>query len=236
MKERYGFVYIWFDKKHKRFYVGCHWGNESDGYICSSRWMRQSYRRRPDDFKRRVLTRIYSNRYDLLLEEGKWLQMIPEDLLGKRYYNLTNYVNGHWTTDPNKRLTIGQKIAKANKGRISPTKGVPLSEEHKQKLSVYWKGKPKDYIRSEETRIKISTNSKRLQAEGRIGMSGKQHSEATKQKMSLNNAMKDPINRQKIEDAKKGIRWLINGTIKKMAIPGTKKFDDLIDIGYKVMG
>lgn len=29
-KEKYGFVYIWFDKKHKRFYIGCRWGTEND--------------------------------------------------------------------------------------------------------------------------------------------------------------------------------------------------------------
>ena len=34
--EKYGFVYIWFDRKHKRYYIGCHWGHEDDGYVCSS--------------------------------------------------------------------------------------------------------------------------------------------------------------------------------------------------------
>lgn len=38
---KYGFVYIWFDRKHHRFYIGCHWGHEEDGYICSSNWMRE---------------------------------------------------------------------------------------------------------------------------------------------------------------------------------------------------
>ena len=53
--EKYGFVYIWFDKKHRRYYVGCHWGNEYDGYVCSSSWMNQAYRIRPQDFKRRII-------------------------------------------------------------------------------------------------------------------------------------------------------------------------------------
>jgi hypothetical protein len=236
MKEKYGFVYIWFDIKHKRFYIGCHWGSEDDGYICSSRWMRQSYKRRSVDFKRRIISRVYSNRNDLLVEEGKWLQLISENQLGNRYYNLTNHTNGHWTSDSSKRLTVGQKISIANKGRISSAKGIPLSEERKQKLSTMWKGKSKNYTRSEETRTKISANSRRLQAEGRVGMAGKRHSEATKQKMSQNNAMNDPINRQKVIDAKRGIRWLINGSTKKMATPGTEKFNELIDLGYKVRG
>jgi len=76
MSEKYGFIYVWFDKKYKRYYVGSHWGNENDGYVCSSRMMRQSYNRRPDDFKRRIVKRIYTNRKDLLIEEERWLSMI----------------------------------------------------------------------------------------------------------------------------------------------------------------
>lgn len=233
--EKYGFVYVWFDKKHRRFYLGCHWGSESDGYICSSRWMRQSYRRRPDDFTRRVISRVYTSRADLLIEEGRWLNLIPDTDIGTRYYNLTKHTNGHWHTDPDKRLTVGQKISKANKGRVSPLKGVPCSEEHKQKLSELWKGKPKNYERSAETRSKISINSIRLQAEGKIGLRGRTHTADTKRKMSQNNAMNDPINRQKISDAKKGIRWLKHGATKKMAVPGTEKFNSLIALGYEVV-
>ena len=25
MSEKYGFVYIWHDRKHKRYYIGSHW-------------------------------------------------------------------------------------------------------------------------------------------------------------------------------------------------------------------
>lgn len=97
--EKYGFVYLWYDKKHKRYYLGCHWGFEDDGYICSSRWMRKSYRRRPHDFKRRIISRIYTSRIDLLEEEFKYLQMIKPDELSKRYYNLHNHHFNHWSTD-----------------------------------------------------------------------------------------------------------------------------------------
>ena len=37
--------------------------------------------------------------------------------------------------------------------------------------------------RSEETRLKISENNKKLQAEGKIGMKGKKHSPETIEKM-----------------------------------------------------
>lgn len=114
---KYGFVYIWFDRKHKRYYIGSHWGTEDDGYICSSSWMKQAYKRRPNDFKRRILSLIYTCRKDLLEEEYYWLSMIKkEELKGIRYYNIVNYKNGHWTSenyeeDVRKRISIATKEA-----------------------------------------------------------------------------------------------------------------------------
>ena len=57
-QEKYGFVYIWRDRKHNRYYVGSHWGHTGDGYICSSSWMKQAYKRRPDDPNERLNTGI----------------------------------------------------------------------------------------------------------------------------------------------------------------------------------
>lgn len=137
--KKYGFVYLWYDKKHKRFYIGCRWGTETDGYICSSPWMKKGYKRRPEDFRRRILSRVYTNKQDLLEEEYRWLSKIKKEELGERYYNLHNHHFGHWSTDENRRLTVGQKISaspnrnanisKANKGRV-------ISEETKKKLSI----------------------------------------------------------------------------------------------------
>lgn len=30
---KYGFIYLWYDRKHKRYYIGAHWGLKNDGYI-----------------------------------------------------------------------------------------------------------------------------------------------------------------------------------------------------------
>jgi hypothetical protein len=171
--EKYGFVYIWFDKRDKRYYIGCHWGFENDGYICSSTWMRNTYRRRPNDFKRRIIKRIYSSRQDLFLEEQKYLNMIKPEEVRVRYFNLHVTV-GHWSSDENKRLTVGQKISaspnraanigKANKGKIRSdeskrkqgdaqrgTKRAPRSEETKRKIGEANRGR----AISEETRLKM---------------------------------------------------------------------------------
>ena len=114
--EKYGFVYIWRDRKHNRYYIGSHWGTEDDGYICSSRMMRQAYRRRPEDFKRRILEKVYdNNRRKLYDAELKWLSFIREDEIKTRYYNLNIKGTGHWTAYPENIKTIEEKISYATK-------------------------------------------------------------------------------------------------------------------------
>lgn len=161
MEEKYGFVYLWFDKKHRRYYIGCRWGNENDGYICSSPWMKQGYKHRPKDFTRRILSKVYSNRKDLLEEEYKWLSLIKPEELGKKYYNLHNHHFNHWSLDENKKSVIGEKISsapnrninisKANKGRI-------VSNKTKEKL----KDAAIKQFENEENRKILSEKSKTL--------------------------------------------------------------------------
>jgi len=115
-KEKYGFVYIWRDRKHKRYYVGCHWGTEDDGYICSSSWMSKAYKRRPEDFKRKIIARVKTTRLDLFEEEHRWLQMMKqEEIKGHRYYNLSTYRYGHWSANDTTKQTLIEKISKKTK-------------------------------------------------------------------------------------------------------------------------
>lgn len=114
--EKYGFVYIWRDRKRKKYYIGCHWGNKEDGYICSSNYMSKAYKRRPDDFSRRILVDNILDRQSTFNEEYKWLQLIREEDLGKKYYNFTKHKNSHWTLDEKKRSSVSKKLSKASKG------------------------------------------------------------------------------------------------------------------------
>lgn len=116
MKEKYGFVYIWRDKKHNRYYIGCHWGTEDDGYVSSSPWLMRAYKRRSTDFKRRILQRTTS-RQDTFLAEQKWLQLIKDDELKVRYYNLNKHVADYWHQYEDKRLTVSEKISAGVKAR-----------------------------------------------------------------------------------------------------------------------
>lgn len=125
-----GFVYIWFDKKHRRFYIGSHWGSENDGYVCSSNWMRDAYRRRPTDFRRKVLSRISTTRADLLLKEYEWLSLVKGSELGERYYNLTQHLNGHWTTEEGRLKSTAEKISKNVKEAMNRPEVREKMEKH----------------------------------------------------------------------------------------------------------
>lgn len=120
--DKYGFVYLWFDRKHKRFYIGSHWGFEDDGYICSSRWMKQAYSHRPEDFKRRILKRVYTNRHDLLDAETEFLIRIKDAEIKTKYYNLSNKNKGHWVTKESSKESVAQKVSKALTGKPSRSK------------------------------------------------------------------------------------------------------------------
>ena len=108
-KEKCGFIYLWRDKKYNRYYIGSHWGTEDDGYICSSKWMRNSYDKRPQDFKRRIVQYV-QNREDLYDVENQWLSMIKKEEVKVRYYNL-NLIANHWTAYPENVKTIREKIS-----------------------------------------------------------------------------------------------------------------------------
>jgi hypothetical protein len=176
--EKYGFVYRWYDKKHDRYYIGAHWGTEDDGYICSSVWMKKAYEIRLQDFSRKILERIYTNKKDTFIAEDKYLREIKPEELGTKYYNLKNYVAAFWTIKQ-QRLTK-QKL-----------KGKPCSEQTKQKLRVANLGKKQ----SKETKEKkskalkgriFSEDHRRKLSEAAVkGQKGRVTSEETKQKLSM---------------------------------------------------
>lgn len=152
MTSKYGFVYLWYDKKHKRYYVGSHWGYEDDGYVCSSSWMKKAYKYRPKDFKRRILKRVYTNKVELHEEENRYLSMISVTEIKPtnpqpRYYNLNLTVKNLWHKYDDKVKTIGQKISASKKGKntgprdpsvgaaiSAAKKGMKFTDEHREKL------------------------------------------------------------------------------------------------------
>lgn len=184
--EKEGFIYIWYDRKHKRFYIGCHWGNIDDGYICSSSWMKKSYKYRPNDFKRRILKRGIPRR-DLLTEEHKYLDMIKEEELGKRYYNLHRHHFGHWSNTVDGKTTR-EKLSEASKK-------LHADPEYKKK---YMEGRKKMPPQTQEQIAKRAASN-----------TGKKRTEETKKKMS--DALKGRVNGPLSEETKKKLSVALSG-------------------------
>jgi hypothetical protein len=166
--EKYGFVYLWYDVKHKRYYVGCHWGTITDGYICSSNWMRDAYNRRPEDFRRRILKTNLS-REQMYIEEQRYLDMQKLEEKKIRYYNLNTKNGNPWHKYPDSVKTIGQKISYSKTGKSVPAppdrgakisaakKGKALTEEHKAALKGI-KKKPHTEEWKQQNSIRIKGN------------------------------------------------------------------------------
>lgn len=209
--EKSGFVYIWRDRKHKRYYIGSHWGTVDDGYVCSSSWMKQAYKRRPHDFSRRILSKNLKSRDAQYTEEQRWLKMIKHEEIRVRYYNLSLISNNGWhiPTEETKVKMRKKIMSPEARAKISAANlGKKLSEETKAKLSTIAKNRIFDIERSrsfvfsrknkpgninfrhtEESKAKMSARKKGHTShwKGKRGqqtsMYGKRHSEETREKM-----------------------------------------------------
>ena len=243
--EKYGFVYVWFDRKYKKYYVGSHWGTEDDGYICSSRMMRQSYNRRKEDFKRRTVKRIFTTRKDLLLEEERWLSMIdPEKTTPKnttneerqnvRYYNIKLGTQNHWWSDIDVSLTIGEKISKSKKGKstgpCSPEKAANISAAKKAAFAKRggMSQEQKERIRTlnigrkhtEEWKLE---NSKRIKQQWTDGIRTSKGPMSEEQKIKISNKLKN------VKKSDKTIELMRNNNYKQYKIIFTNDEEIIIN-------
>lgn len=66
------FVYCWTDMKTNKIYVGSHKGSDIDGYVSSSKYLMDEYKKRPYDFTRQVIA--HGSHRDMLKLESKILQ------------------------------------------------------------------------------------------------------------------------------------------------------------------
>lgn len=213
--EKYGFVYLWRDRLHNRYYVGCHWGTVDDGYICSSAWMKRAYKQRPDDFKRRILKTNIQPRPQMYVEERRYFEMIKPTELKTKYYNLCINTNTTpWHMDPQRNLTIGQRISAAKKGistgPCSPEKAKCISEA---KLA-------KQRKMSDETKQKLSET-----------MSGRKHTEERKQEISSSlktfyeNNVSKSLGRKHTEEHKAAISSKLKGVAKTSYTKSEKTYE-----------
>ena len=120
------FVYLWFDKRRKMFYVGQHSGSYDDGYASSSRWLAGEIKYRPQDFKRRII-KSFSTKNEAQKYEGYLLTLITETEWGVKYYNTKQGKPkgiAPWNAGKKQSPEHNRKISEARKGKPT-TKGRP---------------------------------------------------------------------------------------------------------------
>jgi len=180
-QDYFGFVYIWRDRKRKMFYIGSHLGSLDDGYIGSNKRLKAAYKKRPNDFKRRILNyTTTNNKNTLFLIEQYWLDFIDFEKLGIHYYNLKNIASGgcgKHTEESRKNISLS-KI-----GKPAPNRGISMKKEQKEKLSKSRTGCKIKNPRTKKYREEISKR--------QLGKKRKPHTEETKQLMSHKQKGKD---------------------------------------------
>lgn len=102
----------------------------------------------------------------------------------QRYEALRKEINDFWS-DKNKTKEIRLKMSKAKKGKPSPKKGIPLSEEHKEKLRLINLGKKHspetiEKIRQANLGKQLSEEHKQILIQSRLGS---KHTEETKERI-----------------------------------------------------
>ncbi len=122
IKSYYGFVYLWRDRLRKMSYIGSHMGSLNDTYKGSSARLLRAMKKRPQDFRRKVLWILtIDDRKLLLAEEERWLQMIRPHHLQVRYYNVKRRGTGGFVTEgytPEQRATYVERLSRSRRGRL----------------------------------------------------------------------------------------------------------------------
>lgn len=126
-----GYVYLWYDRKKKWFCVGSHFGQVSDDYVTSTGFMMRAYKKRPEDFKLRILD-YYDGEdpKELLALEQRWLDLVKIEELciaenkrngTVRYYNQKKTASG-----------LNGELASKIRGEYWQSE---KGQEHKRRLS-----------------------------------------------------------------------------------------------------
>ncbi|MDR2660829.1 MAG: hypothetical protein LBC17_02135 [Lactobacillaceae bacterium] len=167
----YGYIYCTTDLKNGMKYIGQKKSNKFLSYYYGSgKIIKSKIKSRPETFRVDLVEWCYSKE-ELNKYEDDWINAIG---LYPLSYNLVQ--GGGTTTGYRHNEKAKQKMSENHKGQIPWNKGIKQTEEHKRKIGEANKGR----ICSTEIKLKISEANK-----GRLPpITGKHHSEETRQKMS----------------------------------------------------
>lgn len=168
----YKFIYLTINKINGKKYIGFHsTENINDNYIGSGKILKRAIEKYgKENFEREILE--FCNSENWQEKEIEWIDKMRS--LSPNGYNITKGGQG----------SLGRKfsmesINKISKSKMGQLEGIPLSEDHKEKIRIGNKGKK----RSKKTCENIG-ESKR----GNTWNIGRKHSDITRSNMSLNHA------------------------------------------------
>lgn len=153
------FLYIWINEITEKKYIGVHKGDQNDGYICSSKILKECYWAAPQNFKRTIIS---IGSYDNMLNQETILLHKIDAKNNPMYYNMHNgdgnFVNKKHTEQTKVKMSLAAKGKPKSKEHIknlalarTGVKLGPCSEERKKKISIANTGKKRskefcDYI------------------------------------------------------------------------------------------
>ena len=207
-----GYIYLNTDLKTGKQYTGKHHYNKEGeldpNYHGSGVLWTKVLKKRPKELIKEEYIKTCYSEEEMNSDEQYYIEVF--DTLYPNGYNLTEGGDGGVRCDETRR-----KMSISRKGKPSPNKGVPMSEEQKKKLSESHKGK----LHSEETKKKMSISrkgrtspnkGKTMSEETKKKISetqkGIQHSEETKKKISesLKGKPKSEEHKKKLSESIKG--------------------------------
>lgn len=131
-----GFIYEWTNMKTGTKYLGSHKGTVDDGYTGSGYSFIKAVRKHGiENFKREIIEFVQDEQ-DIFVREQHYLDE-RNCAKSRKYYNISPTACGGDTG-------AGKKISKTNKKlfaegkRVAARKGIPLTDEQKEKLSDDW--------------------------------------------------------------------------------------------------
>lgn len=122
-QDYFGFVYLWYDTKHKKYIIGSHHGSIHDGYTTGTGGIhvQRIFKVRPKTMYRKILAyNPVDNVKVTRAFEQHYLSLRPDIITNPRYYNQNNTACGgvggwdHVNNDPNHINPMSTEEGKAH--------------------------------------------------------------------------------------------------------------------------
>ena len=177
-RSREAFVYLWFDGKNRKFYVGKHLGRPTDSYAhASTRMENFTMRTKPPYMRRRILA---FGTHDEMVELEHSILKRRKHLFGIKYYNgsvafptALPGVDHHFYKHGKYCNALPPEERKANEAAAFK-KWYEENKEHKNNYSRKWQAENPEYMKNWylEHKEELNKNKRMAYAEKKLAATG----------------------------------------------------------------